>query len=170
MLTLNQIVKKLREIRQAHPQLNSFEFGDFDEIGSSEAYVYPLLACDFLPGSITRQIVTTKMIILVCDRVRDDNSNLLEVLSNTHKVCLDVFAQLYEYFEDNQVELSREAVISDFNRRFDDSVAGHQLEITINQFYSKDTCQVPTIPDFQYLLLDADDEFLLLENGQKLIL
>ena len=141
MLTLNQILKKFEEIQTEHAQLNSFYFGDYASIGSG--LTYPIMGCDLLPGNLEKGIVTTKFAIFFADMVVDDTWNKNDILSDMQLVALDVYAQIWEYFERNGIELSKDTPLGDFTERWDDSAFGWQMELTINQFYSRDTCQVP---------------------------
>lgn len=143
MLTLNQIKRKLEQLREAHPQLKAFYFGDPWEIKPSIRY--PLMVAALQPGALSLRNNSTKLMLIFADRVNPDESNEAEVLSDTQLYALDIYAQLFEYFSDNGIELSRDAPFSSFTEAWDDMVSGWQMEITINQFYSRDTCQVPNI-------------------------
>lgn len=144
MLTLNQIIAELTTIQENHAQLNSFFFGDPYEMGASESMTYPLLGIALLPGSISKGVNTTKFLLYVADLVNKDESNENEVLSDMQLVALDVYADFWEYLENNSIELARDAAFSSFTERWDDEVSGWQMEIEVRQFYSKDTCQIPT--------------------------
>jgi hypothetical protein len=142
MLTLNQIVAKLREIREAHSQLNSFYFGDPDDAGVT--FTYPVMGLIIQPGSIARRIKSTKFVLYFSDLVTKDLSNKIEVQSDMERVALGVFAQFWDYLEDNNIQLVTEATFSPFENAGPDSAWGWQVDLTINQFYSKDSCQEPS--------------------------
>jgi hypothetical protein len=145
MLTINQIKAKLNEIQASHDQLNDFYFGDFSDFGTERKFTYNVLAADLLPGTLSKGVLSSKFTLVIIGRVNEDNSNRINVLSDTQTQILGVFSQLAEYFSINNIELAREAVLSDVNEGFnDDNVVGHQLEITINQFFSRSDCEVPS--------------------------
>jgi len=146
MLTINQIVNKLQEIQEEHAQLNDFRFGDPFEYGANNPIEYPFLGAALVPGSLEKRKQNIKLLLFVADLVNKDESNETEVLSDTQLILLDIYAQLWEYLEENSIELAANATLSDFTERWDDEVSGWQTEITISQFYSRDTCQVPAKP------------------------
>lgn len=143
MLSLNQIVNKLNLIQVNHAQLNSFHFGDPWELEASENLQYPVFVTALLPGSLSKGIQTTKLYLAVADLVQRGEENETEVLSDTQLILMDCYAQLWEYFEENNIELSRDATFSPFTEKWDNAVSGWQLEVDVRQFYSRDTCQVP---------------------------
>jgi hypothetical protein len=102
------------------------------------------------PSVLSKRQFTTKLRLYVVDLVNQGASDELpeigmrnDVLSDTQLVLLDVYAQLWEYFDDNSIELSPDATISHIEGGWTDAIYGWQSEIDIRQFYSRDTCQVP---------------------------
>lgn len=143
MLSLNQIVKKLNLIQVNHAQLNSFHFGDPWELEASENLQYPVLVCALLPGSLSLRQQTLRLYLAVADLVTRGEENETEVLSDTQLILLDVYAQLWEYLEENNTTLERDATLSPFTEKWDNTVSGFQAEVNVTQFYSRDACQVP---------------------------
>lgn len=144
MLSLNQILIKLEEIQTEHAQLNDFYFGHPADAEDSGALRYGLMIVQLEDGSLAKRINTTKLNIAICAKVFADESNKAEVLSDTQLIALDVYAQLYEYLDANDIELTPDVPFNPLQAVWDTSVWGWEMVITINQFYSRDTCQVPT--------------------------
>ena len=144
MLSLNQIVLKLQNLQENHGQLNDFYFGNPYEIGASNPVTYPLMAAALNPGNLSKRTQSMKLLLVFADLVNKDESNETEVLSDMQLVAMDIYAQLWEYLDDNNISLSPDATFSSFTESWDDEVSGWQIEISIDQFYSRDTCQVPT--------------------------
>ena len=103
------------------------------------------------PSVLSKRQFTTKLRLYVVDLVNQGASDELpeigmrnDVLSDTQLILLDVYAQLWEYFDDNSIELSPDATISHIEGGWTDAIYGWQSEIDVRQFYSRDTCQVPT--------------------------
>jgi hypothetical protein len=172
MLSINQIVKKASQLSELHPQINSFYFGPFADIGSQGSVSYRLFAMDVMPGSLSIGLVNDRFILYFADIMNKDKSNEKEIFSDCQLIALDIFAQLYEYFQDNDIEIDPNATMSFFREATnDDEAAGCQIEISVPQFYSRDTCQVPTrgadVPD---ALLMENEDFLLQEDGFKILL
>lgn len=174
MISINQIKSVLKTIQTSHDQLNDFYFGDFSDLGTEGAYTYPILAADILPGTLSKNVSSLRLTLVVADKMKEDQSNKTEVLSDTHQTIHDVYSQLHRYFELNGVTIPFDASISDINEGWnDDWVAGFQLEIGIDQFYSYNTCQVPSsfLPGVdtggQVLILNQDgDTIATLNPGQ----
>ena len=150
MLTLNQIISKLQEIQENHAQLNDFRFGNPADYGSEDSILYPMLGAWLEPSVLSKRQFTTKLRLYVVDLVNQGASDELpeigmrnEVLSDKQLILLDVYAQLWEYFDDNSIELSPDASISHLEGAWLDNIYGWQSEIDVRQFYSRDTCQVP---------------------------
>lgn len=151
MLHLNNIIAKLQEIQENHAQLNDFRFGNPADYGSEDSITYPMLGAWLEPSVLSKRQFTTKLRLYVVDLVNQGASDELpeigmrnDVLSDTQLILLDVYAQLWEYFDDNSIELSPDATISHIEGGWTDAIYGWQCEIDIRQFYSRDTCQVPT--------------------------
>jgi hypothetical protein len=151
VLHLNNIIAKLQEIQENHAQLNDFRFGNPADYGSEDSISYPMLGAWLEPSVLSKRQFTTKLRLYVVDLVNQGASDELpeigmrnDVLSDTQLVLLDVYAQLWEYFDDNSIELSPDATISHIEGGWTDAIYGWQSEIDIRQFYSRDTCQVPT--------------------------
>lgn len=143
MLTINQIVNKLNLIQVNHAQLNSFHFGDPWELEASENLQYPVFITALLPGALSKRTQTVKLYLAVADLVSRGEENETEVLSDTQLILMDAYAQLWEYLEENSIQLSSEATFSPFTEKWDNAVSGWQLEVDLTQFYSRDACQVP---------------------------
>lgn len=105
---------------------------------------YPILGAALQAGSLAKRQSNTKLLLYVADLVNKDESNETEVLSDTQLILMDVYAQFWEYLEENSIELSPDATFSSFTERWDSEVSGWQIEVDIKQFYSRDTCQVPS--------------------------
>lgn len=168
MLSLNQIIAQLQTIQRNQGQINDFYFGDPFEITTAK---YPLLGVSLLPGTVSKGINTTRLLLFVADLVDEDESFENEVLSDTQLMALDVYAKFWGYLEDNSIELSRDAAFSSFTERFDDRVSGWQIEIDVRQFYSKNECQVPEkiIPQVEerYITTDLEDGQIFLEDLEE---
>lgn len=148
-MTLNQIVARIKAIAEAHEQINTFVFGDIDDV-LREDVVYP--AC-FMPypreqGNGSDDNMQASLFFM--DRVIqgggevDKTFNELEVTSDMREVAKDIFAQLrYQKFEPSW-NVSPSWNINLTNEQQLDYLAGAQLEFTIKLPYTTDRCSVPT--------------------------
>lgn len=148
-MTLNQIVQRIKTIAEAHEQINTFVFGDLDEVLRSEV-IYP--AC-FMPyprerGNGSDLLMSCTLFFM--DRVIvgggevDKTFNELEVTSDMREVAKDIYAQLrYQKF-DPRWNVQTDFAINLANEAQPDYLAGAQLEFTIKLPYNTDRCSVPT--------------------------
>lgn len=168
MKTLNQIKSKLNELASQHLQINSFRFyGDPPERFDLQGEKFVFMGVILQPGNLLNKVNSKKMVLFFADLVDTDNANLDEVLSDTELIALDIFAQFWKWSDENGIELLRESPFKSFAEDSEHAFAGWQIDITINQFYSKDTCQVPGVSTY---LLNETGGYLLLENGGKILI
>lgn len=151
MLTINQIIKQLETLQSQHDQLNSFYFGDPSDVSDGAAKVYPLMGAFLQPGNLAGKQDITRLTIYFADRIEDQDQTLQrEVLSDMKTLAMGVFAQFRNYLYQNSITLSPDAPFSWFNdAEWDDKCFGWQIELSITQFYSADTCQEPSTYDPQ---------------------
>jgi len=167
MKSLNQIVAKLKEIQESHPRLNSFYFGQLYNLGMSDTPIYPLMAGTLLNNSLSGNQFTTNIALVFADLVNKGEENKLDVLSDTQRTALDVYALFEDWCRDEQIEIVQEATLDDFEDRFNDEVSGFVMEFGFTQFFDKNTCWATE--EIEYLLLETGD-FMLLESGDKIYL
>ena len=149
MLTLNQIVQRIKAICEAHEQINTFVFGDIDD-KLRQDIVYPAV---FMPYPTNNYQSVDKLLqcnLFIMDRliiggsVTDNTYNELEVTSDMTSVAEDLFAQFaYQKYTPNW-NVQRNFNITPLNEADPDYLAGVQLSFTIKSPYTADRCQVPT--------------------------
>ena len=175
-LTLNQVVKNLNYIGQAHNQVKTFFFGELYDFASSGTTQYPAMAVTLQPSQRAVNTLTYSFNVYMLDLVHKDISNNTEVLSDTLQMCLDVLAIV-----DNPVydwTLEKTAVLTDIQGGQDDEVTGHWFNLKLKVPTPRDRCQVPTIGDITVIvpipetsdgLTDDDGNLLQTEDGFYLI-
>lgn len=149
MLTLNQIVARIKAISEAHEQINTFVFGDIDD-ELRQDIVYP---CVFMPYPSATYNGVDKLLqcnLFIMDRViiggasTDNTFNELEVTSDTESIAEDLFAQ-FAYQKYNPTwNVQRSFNITPLKETDPDYLAGVQLSFTIKLPYTADRCSVPT--------------------------
>lgn len=146
-MTLNQIISQLRSLGLAHHQINSFYFGDAFEVDVQPNVVFPLMGATLLPGSLEGKTDQTKILLYFCDLVNKDESNETHVLSDMKSVALGIYAQFRNFLHQNKIQIGPSAPLNSFTEHWDHEVSGWSIEITVNQFYSLDSCQEPSSYD-----------------------
>ena len=143
------IVDALKTIADNHKQIHSFGFGDLAHINTSGSIDYVLMWVKSNGSIAKRGEVAFKFQILIMDLVRKDESNLIDVLNDTHQVALDVLADIYNNGLDtvngtHGFHLKEpEVVLNDFVDRFDEEVAGWSMAITVWASWDWDECAIP---------------------------
>lgn len=144
-MTLNQIIKQLREIAQKHKQINTFGFGDLPEIGKTNSITYPLMWVNQQPSTMSDNDLKLRYKIFFCDLVHKDNSNSDEVLSDQLLNALDVVAQLqHPSYEWNYTQ---SANLEPFYGKWDDEVTGWILDCELDLPNTYNRCAIPFEPD-----------------------
>lgn len=166
MFTLNQAVKRLREIALNHAQLNPlqqseatfahFGFGDLWEVGNiltDEGNVipekFPMAWAQVQSANTTGDGFTALLNInfqlIFMDLVHKDETNERDVLSDTLLIATDFIQQLQSdsEFQEYKYVVDINGSLEPFTERFDSEVSGWSLNITFNIPYSIN-CSVPT--------------------------
>lgn len=148
MLTLNQQIATIRTKANAHAQINTFYFGDPWEFGAGVvdaggSILYPFCGLQLTNSSLNGNILTTSFKMFVCDLVHKDETNETEVLSDCNLIALDLFSDIEDSLYSNNIQVNEVLTLTPFTERFDDEVSGVECDIIIEQFYNKDTCQIP---------------------------
>jgi len=158
-LTVNQIKNIYNDFQLRHPQLNSFYFGNIDEI-DKQTYKYPLLAAipqDVIISESPNQTrsITHKYILLFADLVTVESDNMVDTLSDTLMIAQDFISELdqYDFYRNNYIYNNNSLSLSPFTDRFDDLVTGWALTIDIVAPFINNPCTSPqtTKPDSDIL-------------------
>jgi hypothetical protein len=146
-MTLNQIVKTITDLANAHQQIKSVYFGDFpDYLSRGTDNVYPSLYFDLTGGQIQERSVILNFSLYFFDRMLHEETNETEVLSDMLEVCQDIIAQLRSQTFEFDEGLS--ATLSFFTEDTPDLLAGVRADITLDLPYIANRCVVPST--FQY--------------------
>jgi hypothetical protein len=138
-LTLNQTVALIKEIAQAHDQINTVYFGDVWEFLAQTDNIYPATFFTLTGSSIAAKTLSLNFSFFFLDRQIQDESNETEVLSDQLLIAQDVFSMLrhpnfnWDITEDEK-----------------DYLAGVKMDIVVNYPMLTDRCQIPT--NFNYPL------------------
>ena len=148
-MTLNEIIKRIKTICEAHEQINSFVFGDIDDRLRGDI-TYPCVFMPYPSVSITGADESSSCSLFFMDKVimggasTDNTFNELEVSSDMLSVAKDILAQ-FNYQKFSPVwKVDRNATFTLTNEVENDYIAGVQMEFTIKSQYLGDRCQVPT--------------------------
>lgn len=90
------VLKRLKEIAEAHPQINSVDDGRELEFDTNKANLWPRFfirtdRSDVVGGEGSVELTVTFSFLLT-DRMKPDRSNMVDVMGLTHSVMTDVLA------------------------------------------------------------------------------
>jgi hypothetical protein len=148
MLTLNQIIARIRTLSLSHDQVNSFYFGDVHEFLANGDITYPAVFLESFPGVIDRanKIQRYTFRLYVYDLVHvatDTEENETEVLSDMSSVADDILSMLFNPVYQDHWIIGETALKGFGTEKLDDMVAGAEVEFTVGVEYLADSCMVP---------------------------
>ena len=146
-ITYNQIIKEFQDFATAHRQINEFNTGDLWELTQKESLVelnYPMLFVQDSPATIGDGFITNGFNILVMDKANEGTVET-EVKSDTLLILLDTIAYFEKLYTDNWkfVSIEKSGSISSFTERFDDTLTGWTMTMSLKQPLQYDECQIP---------------------------
>lgn len=143
-ITHNQIIKLFSDIATNHKQINDWGFGKNFDIGAERKIIYPLMWGDNNPSSIADNVMLSNYSLYFLDRVKQDQSNEDEIISDQLLIAQDVLAILCSDTYDSYFDCQRSAQISEFFSEYlDDVLVGVKLDISLRIFYDTNRCQIP---------------------------
>lgn len=145
MQSLNQLIKLIQNIKENHVILSSgtFYFGDPYEFGASSKITYPFFGLRLIGSAVNGKMHTTNFNMFFCDRVKRDEGNETEVLSDAERNALDVYSQFkYNLESTYPATVSLTSQLTAFTERFDDEVSGVEMNLGVEQFFDRSTCNI----------------------------
>jgi hypothetical protein len=140
--TLNQIIAKLESIASSHQQINSFAIGDLSDLLKGNRN-YPLMYVVLLPSSYQDKEFRLNLSVLLMDLVDNGKANENEVLSDMLLIASDVRALLMAPENASLYLIDKNSTVDPFTERFEDDVAGWNINITFRIMDLMDRCRIP---------------------------
>lgn len=145
--TLNQVVKTIKDIAEAHEQINTVYFGNLPYFLSHESdNKYPAMFYDFTGTSISGKTLTLNFSLYFMDRMLAELTNETEVVSDQLLICQDIIAQLG--YNDFDFTIQESVSLTVFTEDTPDLLAGVKADISLDLPYLANRCDVPS--DYQY--------------------
>lgn len=147
-MTLNQVIKRCRQIAEAHKQVKSFYYGIPNDEDAEQTLRYPAVFLFDSPGTydISGKMLTLGFRMDLADLVHvSENSkqNEQDVISDMLSVAGDLLAEFnHSSFTDWKVSASNTA--EPFRENRGDLLAGITISFSISTPFTSDTCVVPT--------------------------
>lgn len=140
-MTLNQLVSAIQSLGEGHALIKRTFQGTIVDFLSTEN-LYPAMLFDVTSASINGSEQSINFEMYFMDRVAQDQSNEMEVLSDQLQTAQDIISQMRN--QDNEYELADNVQITFFVDDTGDVLGGVRLDITINLGYISNRCVVPT--------------------------
>ena len=145
-MTLNQIVKELTTIGNAHEQINFVYFGDVWERLSNGEVTYPAMFFTLTGANVAAKEIGYSFSLYFMDRMLSEETNETEVLSDMTQVAGDIVAQL-RYPTDYSIvtwTLNQNLPITFYTESDPDYLAGVKLDVTLTVPFINNRCEVPS--------------------------
>ena len=172
--TLNQLKQELQIFADAHLQINEFYFGNFNQIYNEKIIRHTFLIADtqnIAPNRVRGggSYTDITFIISACDQVFPDQSNWMDVKSDTFQIimdCRNIFeSPRWKSFSSVQGS----PTVTYFEQKGSDRVNGWVMNVTLRIPDLRDLCAIPLV-DYN---LDSELESLcagvtIIEDGNYL--
>jgi len=145
-MTLNQIVKQLTTMGNAHEQINFVYFGDVWERLSNGEVTYPAMFFNLTGANILSKEIQFNFSLYFMDRMLSEETNETEVLSDMTSVAQDIVAQLrypQDYYNVTWT-LGNNMSLTYYTESDPDYLAGVKTDIILAIPFINDRCQVPS--------------------------
>jgi hypothetical protein len=143
--SLNQLKERINEFSNSHAQLNSFGFGEIDNINISGNTSYPHLYATLEPSNIQGRYTNINLALLFIDKAEANNNDITtEIQSDMLQVANDCFTWLSHPNNRDNFEVQQNAPITFFTHEFTDVIAGCQLNLSFLILNSNNLCAIPT--------------------------
>lgn len=141
--TIKDVVNKLNEFANNHPQINEFVFGNPSRIQTNNRE-FVLLWLSLKPSKTNGPSGQYTFDMYILDVLEQDNSNELDVISDNMIIGNDVIANFFldEQYH-NGFEIDEENVIITPVADFDQHLTGLKFTITLYMKNNLDSCSIP---------------------------
>lgn len=147
MLTLNQVVKRIKTIALSQAQVRNFYFGSVTDFLNDKTTKYAAIFLQDEPGNISpvsnALTFNFKLYALDLENTSEDTqANTLDVQSDMLSVCADFIAIANDSsYDDWDLNVSANYVL--VRESFDDMVAGVILDVQVSIPFNSDVCAAP---------------------------
>ena len=146
LVNYKQIIEDLEEMAIHHKQINSFGFGNIEQLTNdiitNEAPLYPRMYTVANDTVFDQNQLTYNFQIIVADILEQDYSNQRDVLNDTLEIIKDIFTRLY--LSDYESEWG--ASVEPFLESFEDVLCGWTMSVQITQPFDYNRCDLPERP------------------------
>ena len=148
--TFRNIISDIEDFCEDHNQIGEFGWGQLSNITTKE-HDFTMLFLQPTQTQIDGHLMTLSFDMYIFDLVKQDKTNLLDVMNDTLLIGNDVIKKFWDNEEEYEWMLIEEGVgCEPFEAKFDDYTAGWVFSIEIEVENRLNLCEVPedlTIPE-----------------------
>jgi hypothetical protein len=144
------IIRDFQRFADLHYQIRSWGFGDHTQITNDvitkEEPLYPRM---YITPQVTRFDPNHMHIsyqVFMVDKLKTDNSNQAEILSDTLEIIKDLFTKMYL----SEYEADWDATVDPYLEQWETSLCGWVLNVSITQKFDFNRCVLPELPFTSY--------------------
>jgi hypothetical protein len=145
-VTYKQILSDFKEIARAHEQINSYGYGDIEQLTNDiVTEVEPVYTKMYIvPGDtqLAQNELTYNFQIIITDQLNADYSNQRDLMNDTLEICKDVFTVLYL----SEYESEWNCVCTPFLENYETVLGGWMMNLVITQPFDYNRCVLPERP------------------------
>lgn len=142
MVTLNQILTKIKAFADNHAQIKSYGIGRMSE-EDIEGLQYPVCWTILGDAAVDGKVLNVSFNILFLDRIKKDFSNENEVMSDMLSVSADFVATMRQVSQqDGDWNFITSSSLSPIGDATDDEASGWQLGFTVKVVHEFNYCNL----------------------------
>jgi hypothetical protein len=141
--TRSQFKKIFQDFATAHLQIHSFGYGQEFEQQAKEGLEYPLLWVVANSSPLNGVDMDYSYRLIIADRVRKDETDEIDVESDTDLILKDAIAYMWKYAQNNGMQFIDGLSIETFYEKWSDEVTGNFVDITIRDYFDYNSCTIP---------------------------
>lgn len=170
-ITLNVLNTIFNDIADRHNMIHDYGFGDNWEIAATTVQYYPLFWVQVLPSTIYNSYIQYNFRFIVGDLVHKDESNELEVQSDTLQILWDIIAMIRQdyrtsYYYSVYPDINNNVIATPFTEAWDDELSGWYTDISIRVPRNFGSCDIAN--QTQYVI-DFNGDYLVDSNGDFIV-
>jgi hypothetical protein len=143
-LTLNRLIEEFSVMSSDHEMLESFFYGDFNKIISSNKIKHTALLMNTSDGVLDENFISFRLELACMDKVFNDQSNLNDVESDTIQILQDIFSVIsYSNRWQSFSKVQSSATVRKFISKGEDMVTGWSMTLNLQVKRKNGICSVP---------------------------
>ena len=147
--TTKQLKRAFEDLATRHKFINSFHWVKDSDLGASIKVIYPALVVHPIDATMlkaedgTFKMMEYKFIVKVLDLTEKDESNELDVESDTLQILTEIVNELNLNFDNSNIVIQDDVTFEPLDEYSDDEATGWQGDLTIKTPVNNSNCFLP---------------------------